>query len=458
MNANTPADDNRLSVLYPEHLQIIRKRHDLALERTGAEHLIIFSGGLLPVFLDDYFYPFKANPHFLSWVPLTKTPNCYIVYTPCSHPILIYHQEKDYWHLPSADPEGFWTTFFDIRIVNTLEEVAQHLPEDHANNSILIGDITNQEYAFGVEQINPEAALNILHYKRSVKTAYELECMRLASRRAVNGHLAAEMAFRAGKSEFDIHLDYCRSVGHTENKLPYGNIIALNENAAILHYQCQSPEKPKIIRSFLIDAGAQYNGYASDITRTYAKKRCEFSNLISRFESLQLELIDAVSSQIDFVELHILCHHKIALLLDEIGLAKGSPETLMETGVTSAFCPHGLGHLLGIQVHDVGGHYKDDNGSILNPPGDYPFLRLTRRLEVDQTLTIEPGMYVIDMLIDNLRESPGYGLINHDKLDWLRPYGGIRIEDNVRVLENGCENLTRNAFAEKKNTATQKQS
>ena len=61
-------------------------------------------------------------------------------------------------------------------------------------------------------------------------------------------------------------------------------------------------------------------------------------------------------------------------------------------------------------------------------------------------------IYVIDMLIDNLRGSPGYNLINHEMVDWLREYGGIRIEDNVRVLEHGCENLTRDAFNSYKNT------
>ena len=143
----------------------------------------------------------------------------------------------------------------------------------------------------------------------------------------------------------------------------------------------------------------------------------------------------------------MLCHLKIAKLLDEVGLASGSSDTLIETGVTSAFYPHGLGHLLGIQVHDIGGHMGDDTGTIINPPDGHPFLRLTRLLEVDQVLTIEPGLYVIDMLINELAGTAGHALINQDKLDWLRPYGGIRIEDNVRVIEGGCENLTRDAFA-----------
>jgi Xaa-Pro dipeptidase len=400
------------------------------------------------VFLDDYDYPFKANPHFISWLPLTRTPFCYLVYTPGDRPVLVYYQEKDYWHVPPASPDGFWTAAFDIRIVHSLEDVAKHLPEARAK-CILIGELNDASHAFGIERVNPGTALNMLHYERSVKTTYELECMRAASRRAVRGHRAAAQSFKAGKSEFDIHLDYCRAVGHAENDLPYGNIVALNENGAVLHYQHQSHDAPAEQRSFLIDAGGRVNGYASDITRTYAKKDGEFAELLERFDRLQLELVAEVKAGVDFTNLHLLCHTKIAGLLTEIGIATGSTEALIESGVTSAFYPHGLGHLLGIQVHDVGGHMGDDTGSIIDPPSGHPFLRLTRILEVDQVLTIEPGLYVIDMLLENLADSPGRNMIDQAKLDWLRPYGGIRIEDNVRVLAGGCENLTRNAFADR---------
>jgi len=287
----------------------------------------------------------------------------------------------------------------------------------------------------------------MLHYERSVKTGYELECMRAAARRGVKGHRAAAKAFKAGKSEFDIHLDYCRAVGHPENDLPYGNIIALNENGAVLHYQHQSRNKPESFRSFLIDAGARVNGYASDITRTYAKEDGQFADLVERFDRLQQELVAEVKAGVDFTDLHLLCHAKIAALLRELGIAKGSVEALIESGVTSAFYPHGLGHLLGIQVHDVGGHMGDDTGTIIDPPSGHPFLRLTRILEADQVLTVEPGLYVIDMLLENLAGTAGGDMIKQAKLDWLRPYGGIRIEDNVRVLADGCENLTRDAFA-----------
>ena len=439
-------DDAALAAHYPAHIDELKSRHDKALEKAGASHAIIFSGAPRPVFLDDYYYPFKANPHFVSWLPLITMPLCYLAYTPGEKPLLVYYQEKDYWHSPPTDPDGYWTAFFDIRVVHDIDEIAAHLPADR-DQCIFIGELHNDAHGMGVERVNPTTALNILHYGRGVKTEYEIECMRQASRRATTGHVAAERAFREGKSEFDIHLAYCRAVDHNEIELPYGNIVALNQNGAVLHYQHQQRSAPENIRSFLIDAGAQVHRYASDITRTYSFEDGEFADLTAGFETLQLELVSEVKAGIDYVDLHVSTHRKIADFLVGHDFATGSADALIESGVTSAFFPHGLGHLLGIQVHDVGGFMADENGGRIDPPSGHPFLRLTRLLEANMVLTIEPGIYIIDMLLENLQGTPAHAMVNFKQVDRFRPYGGIRIEDNVRVLEDGFENLTRDAFA-----------
>ena len=436
-----------LGQLYPAHVDTIKARHDRALEKAGAGHAVIFSGATKLVFLDDNHYPFKANPHFVSWLPLTSIPYCYLIHTPGEVPVLVYYQEKDYWHTPPADPQGYWINHFDIRVVHSVDDVARHLPMDR-NKCILIGEVDDEAHAFGIERINPASAINTLHYARGVKTGYELACMRAASRRGVKGHRAAEAAFRAGRSEYEIHFAYCQAVEHTENELPYGNIIALNEHGAIMHYQHQAREVPPETRSFLIDAGASVKGYASDITRTYSFEDSEYQEFIDRLDALQLELVSEVKAGVDFKDLHLLTHRKVADLLVTVGLASGSVGALIENGVTAAFFPTGLGHLLGIQVHDVGGFMKDEGGNTIDRPSGHPWLRLTRKLEVDQVLTIEPGTYVIDMLLENLDGTPGATMVNRDKVDWLRPFGGARVEDNVRVLADGCENFTRAAFAD----------
>lgn len=446
MNHDYSDNNQELSALYREHVSAVAARHDHALEQAGASHAVIFSGNPRIAFLDDYQMPFKPNPHFVSWVPLSKLPLSYLVYTSGETPRLIYYQPRDYWHVVPGAPEGYWTSSFDIRIAHTIDEVAQHLPEAR-EKSIVIGEIEDNALTFGIERVNPTTAVNILHYARGVKTPYELAAMRLASIRGTTGHNAAKAAFREGQSEFDIHRAYCKAVSHTDPELPYGNIVALNEHASVLHYTEFDREPPDESRSFLIDAGAQVHGYASDITRTYANGDERFQSLIDLMDELQQAIINQVRAGVDYRALHLTTHRLLATVLVDAELASGGADTLLETGVTSAFLPHGLGHLLGLQVHDVGGFMENESGTTIDPPSGHPFLRLTRVLEENMVLTIEPGLYVIDMLLENLRGSPAEKHVNWKTVDWLRPFGGIRIEDNVRVLANEPENLTRDAFA-----------
>ena len=90
---------------------------------------------------------------------------------------------------------------------------------------------------------------------------------------------------------------------------------------------------------------------------------------------------------------------------------------------------------------------ENESGTSIDPPSGHPFLRLTRKLEENMVLTIEPGLYIIDILLDNLRGTPAESHVNWRTVDLLRPFGGVRIEDNVRVTSSGCDNFTREAFA-----------
>ena len=445
MSADYSDKNPSLAALYPDHIQSVCQRHDHALESTGASHAVIFSGSAKVAFLDDASYPFKPNPHFVSWAPLGNLPLSYIIYTPGEKPILIYYQPHDYWHVVPGAPEGYWASHFDVRIVHTMDEIAEHLPADRSQ-CVLIGEIEDAAHAFAIERTNPTTTLNILHYARGIKTEYEIACMRLAAQRGVKGHLAAEAAFRDGQSEFEIHRAYCQAVSHTDEELPYGNIVALNEHGAVLHYTHFDRAAPQTPRSFLIDAGACVHGYASDITRTYAHSDSRFAELIERMDAMQLDIVQRVKAGIEYAELHLENHRLLAAVLVDAGLATGSAETLIESGVTTAFFPHGLGHLIGVQTHDVGGFMQGESGTIIDPPSGHPYLRLTRVLEADMTLTIEPGLYAIDMLLENLRGSPAENHVDWDGVDWLRPFGGIRIEDDIRVTADGCENMTRDAF------------
>lgn len=439
------AVEGKLASLYPAHVVTMKQRHDRALEAAGYDHLVIFGGSEHIAFLDDLVYPFKANPHLKSWAPVVDNPNCFIIYTPGRKPALLYFQPVDYWYKPAVDPTGYWVDQFELHRLASLEDARAHIPA--GGRVAFIGEWAQSFGDWGLTNPNPPALINRLHYDRAWKTEYEIECMREANRVGARGHRAAEKAFRDGATEYEIHLAYLEATAHNEKDLPYGNIIAFNENAAVLHYQHQERDKPAEVLSFLIDAGASFQGYASDITRTWTRDRGAFAELIASVERLQQELCAEVRPGLDYKQLQLSAHTKVGEALRGIGVIELDPDEAVRSGVTAAFFPHGVGHFIGLQVHDVGGFLADAEGATIPKPEGHPYLRLTRVVEPGHVFTVEPGIYFIDSLLEPLRKRDGKG-INWGKVDALRKFGGVRIEDDVVVRDGPVENLTRDAFAQ----------
>lgn len=438
-----------LAALFDDHIRIQRQRADEAMAACNFDTLAIHAGSPHLLFLDDHSYPFKPNPHFKLWVPLEDAVDCWLIYRPGEKLRLIFLQPADYWHKPPSLPQGFWTRHFQIEVIREPGEARRHLAH-HAGSRgrcAFIGEWQQQFADWGFAQSNPEALLHRLHYPRAIKTEYELECMRHASHAAARGHVAAEAAFRAGKSEYQIHMAFVHATGHTERDLPYSNIVALNRNAAVLHYQHQEREAPAQHRSFLIDAGAQFHTYAADVTRTYAYADGDFAALVAGMESLQLQLCAQVRDGVDYAKIHIDAHMRIASLLHDAGVITLSAADAVTSGLSAVFFPHGVGHLLGLQVHDVVGFSIDAVGTQRARPPGHPYLRLTRTLEPGFVVTIEPGLYFIDMLLDEARKGAHGRHIDWHRVEEFRPYGGIRVEDNVACTAGEPENLTRTAFA-----------
>ena len=433
-----------LSDLYAKHIAHVVHHAETALARSGHDHLLIASGVPKFQFLDDRDYPFAANPHFLHFVPLPGHTDGWIAVTPGQKPILIYYQPADYWHLPPTAPTGFWTEHFDIRVIRSPQEAGQHLPKQGRLAIVGEADAALEDWVPN----NPPALMNYLHWQRARKTDYELACLRLASQHAVRGHVAAVAAFRDGASEYAINRAYLEASGQNDISVPYGNIVALNEHTAVLHYQHQDLAAPAQSRSFLIDAGASHNGYASDITRTFSNGDERFQALIDGVESTQLKLVDQVRAGHDYRDIHLDAHRLLAGVLEDLGVVRMSAQAQVETGVSSVFFPHGVGHLLGLQVHDIGGFAASEAGGRIEPPEGHPFLRQTRTLEPGMVVTIEPGLYFIPMLLDTLRQGPYAEQVDWALVEHLSHFGGVRIGDDVVCQAQGApENLTRDAFA-----------
>ncbi|KZN54838.1 Xaa-Pro dipeptidase [Pseudoalteromonas luteoviolacea] len=432
-----------LANLYAEHITTLQARTKTIVEREGLDGLVIHSGQAKRQFLDDMYYPFKVNPQFKAWLPVIDNPHCWLVVNGVDKPKLIFYRPVDFWHKVPDEPSDFWAEHFDITLLVHPEQVEKLLPYDKEKFAY-IGEYLEVAQALGFGQMNPEPVINYLHYHRAYKTQYELTCLREANRIAVLGHQAARDEFYAGGSEFSIQQAYLNATAHMENDTPYGNIVALNQHCAILHYTHFERQAPSKHLSFLIDAGANFNGYASDITRTYDfAKQGQFAEMVDALNQHQIALGNALEPGKLYGDLHIDCHRRMAQILSDFKVVNLGADEIVEKGISSTFFPHGLGHHIGLQVHDMGGFMADEQGTHQAPPEGHPFLRCTRRIEAGQVFTIEPGLYFIDSLLSDLAKGEHAQHINWDKVEEFKPYGGIRIEDNIIVHEDRLENMTR---------------
>lgn len=431
-----------LAKLYSAHVTELQKRVKAGLARENLDGLIIHSGQEIKAFLDDNSYPFRVNPHFKAWLPLVDIANCWLVVNGSDKPTLIYYQPVDFWHKVIELQNSYWNDFFNIEILTKATDVDKLLPYDKKGLAY-IGAHIEVAKALGFEHINPEPLINYLHFHRAYKTPYEHECMRRSNAIAITGHKAAKAAFLNGACEYDIQQSYLKATKHVESETPYGNIVALNENASILHYTALDRGVPQAHRSFLLDAGANFHGYASDITRTYSFKRDLFADLIARMDELMLKAVDGLKPGVSYIDLHIAAYKDVGKVLSEFEFINVDLDTAVESGIISTFFPHGLGHHLGLQVHDVGGFMADERGTHVNAPEQHPFLRTSRIVEANQVFTIEPGLYFIDSLLADLKQSEHANMINWANVDAMRVFGGIRIEDNIIVHQSHNENMTR---------------
>ena len=428
-----------LATLFQSHLSARQATTTESLAQTGYEALVISSGKVYTHFADDQDAPFHPTPHFAHWCPMTG-PHHVLVVRPGQRPRLIRFAPEDFWYEQSPLGNPFWASGFEIEEAGTVDDVWKLLGT--LSHAAYIGNETDRAEVAGLD-VNPANLTAHLDWHRTTKSAYEVQCIEEATVIAARGHHAARAAFHAGASELEIHQAYVQAAGIMDHEMPYGSIVALNEKGAILHYEGKRTLKKGAV--LLIDAGAQVRGYAADITRTLAAPHCDsrFAALIAGMEKLQLQLCDLVNPALPYGDLHHQGHLLIAGLLKEADILRAAPDEAVEKGLSRPFFPHGLGHHLGIQVHDVAGKQGTPEGDPAPPPPQHPTLRTTRTIEADQVFTVEPGLYFIPMLLRPFREGEHQARFNWKLIDELTPCGGIRIEDNLLVTASGHRNLTR---------------
>jgi Xaa-Pro aminopeptidase len=300
-----------------------------------------------------------------------------------------------------------------------------------------------------VEGVAPRPALEAelrtaLNHIRRQKDALELERMRRAERATRVGFAAMRPLLKPGVSERELQIELeAAFLRNGADSLAFDTIVAGGPNSAVLH------AKPTD-RSFqngelaLIDAGGEYRGYASDVTRTYA--------VSGRFTAAQAALYALVRNAglvatshcqagTEFRDVHRTAALVITEGLVDFGLLRGQPESLVERGSQAVFFPHGIGHMVGLGIRDA--------GEVL--PGrepaedEFPRLRVDLPLLPGHVVTIEPGLYFVPALLNDAELRARH----RNAVDWQRAesmsdFGGIRIEDNVLITEDGFEVLTDN--------------
>ncbi|GAA6029755.1 hypothetical protein JCM8097_001033 [Rhodosporidiobolus ruineniae] len=291
--------------------------------------------------------------------------------------------------------------------------------------------------------------LKALHEARRVKTPKEIELMRKASEITAGAHKelmrlvgTGEVADEnAAEAEF---VSYCRKRGAKWQA--YSPIMAAGSAAGTLHYVGNDKPFPKDGSLLLVDAGAEYKNYAADVTRgipignggRFTKECKEIYEVVLAMQEAGFEKIKPGANWEDIQKL---MHDVLARGLLRIGIFKsnGASEDeavkkLVAEGLTSAFYPHGVGHLLGLDVHDVGGLPEGRSADPL-----LKYLRLRVPLEEGFVVTVEPGCYFNEHLFAPFKNSDS---VDHDLLAKYWYVGGVRIEDNVLVTSTGFDNLT----------------
>jgi Xaa-Pro dipeptidase len=427
-----------LSALYAKHVAHLIQTQTAAMAATGVEVLVLHAGSpALKDRFDDQHHPLRPTPAFAHWAPVAE-PDALVILREGARPTLVRPRIDDFWEAPPAPPPDWVLAQFEVVTVDAAKIEAQ-IPKGRR------AVISSAPPAWAQPtEINPTAVLAALEETRTRKTPYELECLAEASRRAVRGHQRVAHGFvhHAG-SELTFHLNYLLGSEQDALETPYQNIVALGEHCAVLHFVSYGTALGRNDESLLVDAGASFLGYGSDITRTHVRGRGAgadlFRALVAAVDRFQQEIIRRIRPGLPFEQLHDQSHELLAAALVELGIGKGSPEALVARGVTRALYPHGLGHSLGVQVHDVGMKRTA-------PRADNPFLRNTSTLTEGHVVTIEPGCYVIDPLLAPLRADDRKDLLDWGAIDAIRPFGGVRVEDDVAVVAGGVRDFTREAF------------
>jgi len=288
-----------------------------------------------------------------------------------------------------------------------------------------------------------EALIKAVVEQRSIKIKAELDEIEKAQNIAYEMHTTAMKMTKPGIYEYEIAGKIEGIAASMGGMIAFPIILTINGQTLHNHYHGN-----KLVAGRLLvnDSGAETSmHYASDITRTipvsgkFTSKQKEIYNVVL---DAQESAIKAIKPGYKNKNTHFVAVKRITKGLTEIGLMKGNIDDAVKAGAHALFMPHGLGHMMGLDVHDMedlGENYVGyDEKTKRSDQFGLAYLRMAKELKPGHVLTVEPGIYFIPALIDKWKkEKKHLNFINYNKVDQYRDFGGIRIEDNVVVTKTG---------------------
>lgn len=377
---------------------------------------------------------FRQNRYFNYISGAYKTPDAHIVYEHKTKKLVLYlppfDEEDAMWNGNPLSPEKARKQL-DVDDVKYSNEM--HL--DTSTRTI------SPSKEFPEVKVDADL-LTAFDEARAIKDEYEVGLIERANKMSGNCHLAAMSALPIETNERHLHAEFAyHALRQGCKNAAYDPICCAGTNAGILHY-IKNDEPMENRLNVLLDAGVEYKCYASDVTRcfpingTWTKESLDIYTLVM---SMQQKTMRKIQPGVHWEDLHFLSHRILINGLLDLGIFKSeySVSEIFKSNASVGFYPHGLGHMLGMDTHDTGGHpdYNSEDPKLR-------YLRIRRELKTGMVVTVEPGCYFNKVTLERFAGA-NCKYIDYDVLERYMPVGGIRIEDDVLVTEKGFRNLTK---------------
>ncbi len=438
-------------------VQTYTERRNALKKAVGSGLILIMGNEEAPMNYHDNTYRFRQDSNFLYFFGISHAGLSAIIDVDSGEEIIFGHEftmDDIIWVGPQptlaeqARMVGVYRTEEPSKLPEKLKKSSKvhFTPPYRFDNMIRMSEwlgipATQLKEKASVELIKGIVAI------RSIKTEEEIVQMEDAVNITREMHITAMQLTAAGKKEYEIAAAIHAKAREGGGDLAYPIIFSVNGQTLHNHYHGNTMTEGRLV---INDSGAENTMfYAGDITRTipvskhFTEKQKEIYNLVLKMET---ESISALRPNIQYREIHLSANRIMLEGMKDLGFLTGDVDEMLVEGVQGLFMPHGLGHAIGLDVHDmedlgekyVG--YRD--GLERSTQLGLKSLRMAKELEAGYVLTVEPGIYFIPELIDKWKsENKFTNFVNYSKLDAYRDFGGVRIEDNCLVTETGSKTL-----------------